>query len=204
MRLCVIENRHSPPADVRREHADTLIVLAPMVVPARTDVVEGEDARPSSPEGNSGARDPLGESLGDRGLPDAGRPDERRIVLAVAEQDVDDAGDLLGPATDRLEPAVPCVERQVAREPGEDIVIPRKQHSGRSTSGASGSENDVVIPLPQVASPKQRQQRGGRKEDTDERRCSNSSSRAASAASDRIYQHTNVTAPRPPITREQA
>ena len=63
--------------------------------------------------------DALRQPLGDRRLADAGRPDERRVVLAVAQQDVDDARDFVLAAAHRLEPAGARVGGEVAREARE-------------------------------------------------------------------------------------
>ena len=56
-------------------------------------------------------------------LPTPGRADERRVVLAMPEQDVDDARDFLLPAAHRLEASGAGVGRQVARE--------SRQHAAR-------------------------------------------------------------------------
>ena len=72
-----------------------------------------------SASGTVVGRDALREPLGDRRLADAGRPHERRIVLAVAQQDVDDARHFLVAAAHGLEPAGARVGGQVAREARE-------------------------------------------------------------------------------------
>ena len=47
--------------------------------------------------------DPVGEALRDRGLADAGLADQRRVVLRLAAEDLDDPLDLLLAADDRVE-----------------------------------------------------------------------------------------------------
>src|SRR5690606_36728064 len=47
--------------------------------------------------------DALREPLGDRGLPDAGLPDQDRVVLGAAAEDADDPRDLTRPPDDRVE-----------------------------------------------------------------------------------------------------
>ena len=60
------------------------------------------------------ADDPLGQTLGDRGLADAGLADQDRVVLRPTTEDLDDAPDLVVPADDRVELARPGLGRQVA------------------------------------------------------------------------------------------
>ena len=98
--------------------ANALLVLAAVRrAGEQRDVVERQQAHVAQ---RRAARrlggDALREPLGDRRLADAGRPDERRVVLAVPQQDVDDARDFVVAAAHRLEAAGTRVGRQVARE----------------------------------------------------------------------------------------
>src|SRR6185369_15474808 len=65
----------------------------------------------------------LGEPLGDGRLADTGGADERRIVLALPEEDVDGAGDLLVAAAYLLEPTGTRVGGEVAREAREGTRV---------------------------------------------------------------------------------
>ena len=77
------------------------------------DVIEGENAHIPERQRNGTRDDPLRESFDDRGLAHTGAADERGIVLAVAQQNVDDARDLRIPAADGIEPPIPRLVRQV-------------------------------------------------------------------------------------------
>ena len=86
-------------------------------MPARSaDGVEREQAQVAHGERHGALRDALREPLGDGRLADAGRPDERGIVLALPEEDVDRARDLLVAAAHDLEPAGARVGGEVAGE----------------------------------------------------------------------------------------
>jgi hypothetical protein len=66
------------------------------------------------PLGHILADDALREAFGDGGLAHAGLADEHRVVLGPAEQDLNDAPDLVVPADDRVELALARQLRQIA------------------------------------------------------------------------------------------
>ena len=97
-----------------------------MVQRQQPDVAQGER--------DAAFSDALGEPLGDGCLTDASRPDERRVVLSVPEEDVDDPIDLGVAAADGLEPAGPGVGSQIAGEALERVTFGRQKitnHEGR-------------------------------------------------------------------------
>ncbi len=63
------------------------------------------------------------QSLGDRGLADAGLADQAGIVFGTAREDLDDTFDLLIPADDRVDLAVLCRLSQVAREAVQRLAV---------------------------------------------------------------------------------
>ena len=65
--------------------------------------VERQDALVEQDVGDVAGDDPVGEALGDGGLADARLADERRVVLRLATEDLDDPLDLLLAADDRIE-----------------------------------------------------------------------------------------------------
>ena len=69
--------------------------------------VEGDDALALQALGDVPAHDPLGQPLHDRGLADAGRPDQHGVVLGAAREDLDHPPDLLVAADDGIELALP-------------------------------------------------------------------------------------------------
>ena len=98
--------------------ANSLLVLAAIRrAGQQRDVVERQQPhRLRNTMRHALGRDALREPFGDRRLADARGPDERRIVLAVPQQDVDDARDLVIAAAHGLEAAGARVGGQVARE----------------------------------------------------------------------------------------
>ena len=60
--------------------------------------------------------DGLSQSLGDRGLADAGLTEQHRVVLGAASQDLDRLLDLLGASDHRVEFTVGCQCREVRAE----------------------------------------------------------------------------------------
>jgi hypothetical protein len=85
-------------------------------------MIDGEHSRTAEREWDITGGETLREALGDRGLPNAGRTDERGIVLAVTEQNVYHAGDLFAPAANRLETSLARIGGQVTREARENAV----------------------------------------------------------------------------------
>src|SRR4051812_34728700 len=148
-------------------------------------MVHRHDSRSAKREWDIAGREALGEPFDNRRLANARRTHERRVVLAVSQQDVDDAGDLLAPASHRLETTVARIRRQVAREAAENAVglaghwvSFREVGSSRTrfarasplrcslwTTFASACQS-AGIPADEVISPKQSCERGGRKENS--------------------------------------
>ncbi len=96
---------------------EALLELAAVLRP-RDDgsEVEDEDALLAEARGDVLLHDALGEALGDRRLPDPRFPDEDRVVLRLAIQDVDDAIDLRLPADDGVELPRPRLRDEVGGE----------------------------------------------------------------------------------------
>ena len=88
--------------------------------------VEGEEALAAKRIGDVAGDDALGQALRDCRLAHARFPDERRIILGPARQDLDDPLDFLLPPDDRIEPVVAGGGGQVDAE----LV------DGRSLAGA--------------------------------------------------------------------
>ena len=84
--------------------------------------VERDDALVLQALRDVAAHDALGESLGDRGLADAGLADEHRVVLGSPAEHLDDAADLLVAADDRIELAGARLRGQVAAVPLERLI----------------------------------------------------------------------------------
>ena len=80
--------------------------------------------------------DALRQPLRDRRLADAGRADERRVVLALPQEDVDRAGDLLVATADHLEASGARVGGEVARE--------ARQRPGIGAFGTKGIVDHAV------------------------------------------------------------
>jgi hypothetical protein len=97
-------------------------------------VIERQQSGPANGQRYVSGRDPLGQTLCNRGLPNARRPYEGRVVLAVTKENVDDARNLLAPATYGLQAPGSSIARQVAGEARENISILRKKHSMHSIS----------------------------------------------------------------------
>jgi hypothetical protein len=102
------------------DRANALLVLSPVGrAGEKRDVVERQQAYRSQNERHLFGGDPLRQAFGDRGLADTGRSDEGWVVLAVAQQDVDDARDFLLSTANRLESAGPGIGGQVTCETGK-------------------------------------------------------------------------------------
>src|SRR6185503_20938957 len=76
--------------------------------------VERHDALTLEPFGDIAPHDPLGQTLHDRRLPHARGPDQHRVVLRPAREDLDHAANLLVAADDRIELALPSELGEVA------------------------------------------------------------------------------------------
>ena len=85
--------------------------------PPERHVVERQHLRLAERVRNGARGDALREPLRDRRLAHAGGADERRVVLRLAQQDVDDARDLVVAAAHRLQPVRPRLGREVAQHP---------------------------------------------------------------------------------------
>src|SRR4029079_13956256 len=84
----------------------------------------------------------LSESFDDRGLADARGAHERRIVLAVEQQDIDPAGDLFGASSHRFEPTFTRISGEVARVASENAVR-LAGHGGSATRHRSRALRDT-------------------------------------------------------------
>ena len=95
-------------AELLDDLLESLLELAAVLGPRheRADV-ERQDALVEQRLGHVARDDPMGQALGDRGLADAGLPDQGGVVLRPARQDLDDPLDLLLTADDRIELAGP-------------------------------------------------------------------------------------------------
>ena len=142
----------------RRCSANALLVLAAIRrAGEQRDVIERQQAHVAHDQRHVLGGDALGEPLGDCRLADTGRSDERRIVLPVAKQDVDDARDFRFATAHRLEASRTCVRGQVAREARERTAgLVSKQitnHGGCGNRGEAGRGRRVTVsprpaPLP--------------------------------------------------------
>jgi len=79
-------------------------------------MIERQQAHGAQRNWNSAAGDALRQAFGNRRFADTRRSHQRRIVLSVAEKDVDDARNLLIAAANRLETAGTRVSGQVTCE----------------------------------------------------------------------------------------
>ena len=99
---------------LRDDEAKALFVLAAIGRPGeQRHVIEREQTHVSERERYAPGRDALREAFRDGCLAYAGRSDERRVVLAMAQQDVDDARNFLVATAHRLEPVCAGVSREV-------------------------------------------------------------------------------------------
>jgi hypothetical protein len=90
-------------------------------------VIERQQPHVAQHERNPAFRDALRESLGNGRLADAGRPHERRIVLAVPKQYVDYALDLGVATANGLQSPGARVSREIASEALERVTLGRKK-----------------------------------------------------------------------------
>ena len=95
--------------------------------------------------GHVAVHDPLGQSLDDRGLADAGLADQHRIVLGPAGEHLHHAADLLVPADDRIELSLPGLLGEVAGVALERLVLLLGRLVGHAVRAAH-----VLQRLPQV------------------------------------------------------
>ena len=109
--------------DLGEDGLQPLLEFAAVLRPGeqRTDV-ERPDTLPLQALGHVAGDDPLRETLGDRGLADAGLADQHRVVLRAARENLDHAPDLLVAADDRVELALLRGLGQVAAELRERLV----------------------------------------------------------------------------------
>ena len=134
---------------VRREGAhqaaDALFVLAAeRGAREQSDVIERHEPRVLEGGRHVTRGDALRQSLDDRRLPDAGLSDEGGIVLALAQQDVDDARDLGVAAADRLEVAPPRLRGEIHPDPLQHVArieqaAQRVVHRVSSPAGTGGT-----------------------------------------------------------------
>ncbi len=104
-------------ADLIHQRGEALLEVA-TVAGARHHAGEVEGDHPLVLQllGHVAGRDGAGEALDDRGLPDAGLPDQHRVVLGAPRKDLHGLLDLVEPADDGVEPAVPCERGEVGAE----------------------------------------------------------------------------------------
>ena len=97
--------------------------------------------------GDVALHDPARQTLGDRGLADAGVTDQHRVVLGAAGQDLDDPSDLLVAADDRVEPTAAGFLGEVTPVPLERLVLVLgvlARHSMGAPHGLEGVEDRVL------------------------------------------------------------
>ena len=94
----------------------------------------------------------MGQALGDRGLADAGLPDERGVVLEPARQDLDDALDLLLAADDGIELAGTGCLGEVDAElvDGRGLAGALRLRRGAGGRGLRQDPDDLVADLVEV------------------------------------------------------
>src|SRR5690606_20805470 len=89
--------------DLVHHRLDALLELAAVLGAGDHEgEVEGDDALVAQDLRHVAGGDLLGQALDDGGLANAGRANEHRVVLGAAAEDLDDAGDLVGAADDRV------------------------------------------------------------------------------------------------------
>ena len=99
------------------QRAQPLLVLAAIRRPCQqADGVQRQQTQIAQRDRHAPLRNAHGEPLRDGGLADPGLANERGIVLSLAEQDVDGAGDLLVATPNDLESAGACVVSEISRE----------------------------------------------------------------------------------------
>ena len=103
MHLVDKENEVPRPADLRQNVPDALFKLAAVFCPGQ-DTCHIEPVEPLSqkPLRRLSARQPLRQSLNDRGLSNAGLSDQSGIVLILAAENLLHLAELALPADDRL------------------------------------------------------------------------------------------------------
>ena len=100
-----------------------LFVLPPECRPGKEgDMVERHDPGVSQRRRDLSGRDALREAFCDRRLADAGLTNERGVVLGLAEQNVDDPGDLGVPTPHRLEHASTGLRGEVRTHLFQDVA----------------------------------------------------------------------------------
>src|SRR5437764_6302340 len=99
------------------ERADSLLVLSTIRRTGKQpNVIERQKPDRAQDEGHTALGDTLRETFGDGRFADARRADERRIILAVPKQDVDDPVDLGIAAAHGLQAPGARISRQITRE----------------------------------------------------------------------------------------
>jgi hypothetical protein len=104
-------------ADFLHDRLDALLELS-AVFGARNHQgqVESDDALVAQQFGNIAGNNFLGQSLDDGGLPDPGFPDQHRVVLGAATEDLDDTFDFTDPPDDGVEFVFPGQFGQITAE----------------------------------------------------------------------------------------
>mmetsp|Transcript_12109 Transcript_12109/g.33550 ORF Transcript_12109/g.33550 Transcript_12109/m.33550 type:complete len:800 (+) Transcript_12109:33-2432(+) len=116
--------------DLLQELGDPVLELPPLLGPGHQqahvqghDLLVLEELRELLPENPDVVDDALGEALGDGGLPHPRLPEQDGVVLPPPRQDLHHAQDLLVPADDRVEVAVPRLLAEVAAELLQDGLL---------------------------------------------------------------------------------
>jgi hypothetical protein len=94
-----------------------------------------DDPRATERRRDAPRDDPLSEALDDRGLADAGRPQQDRVALGAADEDLDHPGGLLLAPDRRAQEALGGELRQVSPELVQERRLVR---AGRASGGSSG------------------------------------------------------------------
>ena len=117
---------------------EALLELAAVLGPGdHPGEVEGDQPLAGQRLGDLVIDDPLGDPLGDRGLPHSGISDQDRIVLCPSREDLDGRLDLVRAADHRIQLALPRLLGQVtavliealglARGPARRLSLPRRR-----------------------------------------------------------------------------
>src|SRR5438105_14437487 len=118
------------------ERADALLVLPAIGSSGeQSDVIQGEEPHIAKDERHSALSDALRKALGDRRFADASRTNKGWIVLAVPEENVNDAIDFGVAAAHGLQPARPCVRRHVTSAPFERVTCCRQKITNHNRRG---------------------------------------------------------------------
>jgi hypothetical protein len=105
-----------------------------------------DDPRATERGGDAARDDPLGEALDDRGLADAGRPQQDGVALGAADEDLDHPGRLVLAADRWTEEALGGELRQVSPELVEERRLVRAGRAGRAGRASGGAAPSIAVP----------------------------------------------------------